>query len=253
MALGPFSGSRPMLRTLLSACLGLLIALAVSPLAGLLLAGVATALSLLQVEGESLWDLGSDALRFHLRRAFVTRDGNGPALSLRASGDMLHDAEGGLWAAWELPPRPVFGRDPEVLLEEARALLRLLPGTAGEAFLARVAFPWPEPPVTPPPEPKERAPFLAYRKLQEGLRRGRYQSRLFLILPARMLVEAASGEGAGTVHPPSSWTRVRGRELQGVARSLTGPWGPRPGSPDGPAPGSIGPKASTDGPLTPWR
>ncbi len=224
MSLGPFPGSRALLRTLLSACAGLLVALALSPLAGLLLAGVATALSLLQVEGESLWDLVTDALRYHLRRVFVFREGDGPALSLRVRGDLLRDAEGSLWAAWELPPRPVFGKDPEGLLEEARALLRLLPGTAGDLFLVRLAVPWPDPPAGAPPAPSERAPFLSYRALQEELRHGRYQSRLFVLLPARVLMEGAPGETAGTVHPPPSWRRMRGRELQRVARRLAGLW-----------------------------
>ncbi len=223
MALGPFSGNRQMLRTLLAGTVGLLVAVAVSPLAGLLLAGVATALSLLQVDGESLWDLAVDALRFHLRRALLAREGDDGSLRLHARGDLIRDAGGGLWAAWELSPRPVFGRDPEELLQESRALLRLLPGTAGEVFLVRLAFPWPQPPVEPSPAPKEQAPYLAYRRLQEELRRGRYRTRLFLLLPARVLVEAAPGEGAGPVRPPPSWNRVRGRELQRVARAITGP------------------------------
>ena len=224
MSLGPFPGSRALLRALLSACVGLLVALTLSPLAGLLLAGVATALSLLQVEGESLWDLVSDLLRYHFRRATPFREGDRPALSLRVRGDLVHDAEGSLWAAWELEPRPVFGKDPEGLLEEARALLRLLPGTAGDLFLARLAVPWPDPPAGAPPAPPERAPYLSYRKLQEELRHGRYQSRLFLLLPARVLVERAPGETAGTVHPPPSWNRMRGRELQRMARRLAGLW-----------------------------
>jgi len=223
MALGPFSGNRQLLRTLLGATTGALIALAVSPLAGLVLAALAVVMTLVQVDGESLWDVSLDALRFQLRRIGATRGPGGAGLALQVRGDLLHDAEGGMWAAWELSPRPVFGRDPTELLEESRALLRLLPATTGEVFLVRVSEPWPRPPQDPPPAPKEQAVQRAYRDLQDELRRGRYRSRLFLLLPARVLVEPTAGPGAGPLHPPPSWSRVRGRELQRFTSTVAGP------------------------------
>ncbi len=217
MLMGPFQGPTELLRALLGAGAGLLLALAVGPIEGLLLAAAFLGLNLVRWRDEPLWDLLRDALAYQLRQALTSS--RAPPAALGIDTDLLVDPEGGRWAAWEAPLLPVSGHDVRDLFAEAQRLLAALPAGWGEVFLARRAVPWTAVLPSGPPRPAaERLAWEGYRTLLRELTRNCYRHRLFVLVPARSLAPPKDPDGPAPFHPPAGFTRVRGAELRVVAR-----------------------------------
>jgi hypothetical protein len=217
MLVGPFQGPTELLRALLGAGAGLLLALAVGPVEGLLLAGAFLGLNLVRWRDEALWDLLRDALSYQLRQALTSR--RTPPVALGVDTDLLVDPEGGRWAAWEAPLLPLSGHDAGDLFTEAKQLLAALPAGWGEVFLLRRAVPWTAVLPSRPPRPAgERLAWEGYRTLLRELTRNCYRHRLFVLVPARSLAPPTNSDGPAPFHPPAGWTRVRDADLGTVAR-----------------------------------
>lgn len=227
MSLGPFEDPHDLLRFLLIASLGALVALRTGAIGWLPFGAVGALLTLVRIDEESLGDLLLRRIRFHLRprrrpvpSAPSAADGRPGAR--RAAG--VRDLSGGTWEIWERAPSPVSGRDAGELFQEGKELLRALAGRGPvDVLLVRTGTPWdlrPYVPVTGALPARERAIRAGYAALLFASTRGRRRARLLLALRSRGPEEAQAEAGTPSPLEGIGWRRLRGAELGSAARSL---------------------------------
>lgn len=229
MSLGPFEDPRDLLRFLLCAALGVLVAAGWGLWGAVpfLLAGAC--LTLVRKDGEVLWVVADRRLRYLLRR----RSGR---LSFpppwpprgRVLGGRYFDVTGHPWELWEASPSAYSGRTGPSLLEEAGSLLRALASYEQEAILYRIPEAWDATPYLAPLRGKD--PTLdmeaeGYRQLLREVTKGRMRSRLFLAVPCPLRTpneRSARDRPETEVRSPriAEWHRVPFEVLQRRAPEL---------------------------------
>lgn len=222
LSIGPFQDPRDLLRFLLFAAAGGLVALLVGAWAWLpfLLAGLV--LTLPRVEEESLGVVVLRWVRFQVRarsrKGGPSRASPGRTGRLHLEETHLCDTLGRTWECWEATPFPISGRGPAELLQSATHLLQALGSQGGEWGLYRLPEPWCIgaylPPFDPALAPRELALRRAYGELLREAVRGKHQVRLVLALAAPQgTAQAAQLEALG-------WARMRGGALRRAVGAL---------------------------------
>lgn len=233
MSIGPFEDPRDFLRCLLVVTAGALAALAWGILALLPFLALGGVLTLLRSNDESWWSLLTRRLRYETR----PRSRLLPVLPrwpprARVVGDTWYDLAGRGWEVWEGPCSPIYGRNEEALLAEARDLLREVARFEAELVLYRVPFPCDLAGHLPAsrgfsrPEEKLRQ---GYRSLLLAASRGKVRPRILLALPRNAGTpgrergtETTSGALEGLIG--RGWTRRTGAGLRDIMPEIAAPF-----------------------------